>query len=108
MLFRSAPGSASAVARAAQPEQPAAEPAPTAVAAPEPAEPPREWSSPGDAGWRAAQALANPAQDGQTIVGLPKRTPRANLVPGRAGGTGAARAVPPPQFRNDPSPGGQP
>ena len=109
--YQAAPGSASAVARAAQPEQPAAEPAPTAVAAPaapEPAEPPREWSSPGDAGWRAAQALANPAQDGQTIAGLPKRTPRANLVPGRAGGTGAARAVPPPQFRNDPSPGGQP
>ena len=86
-------------------------PAPTAVAAaPEPErapEPAREWSSPGDSGWRAAQALANPAHEGQTSAGLPRRTPKANLVPGRAGGTGAARAVPPPQFRQDPSPGGQ-
>ena len=113
--YQAAPGSAAVAGRAAQPEQAVAEqqaPAPAAVAAPaappEPAEPPRDWSSPGDAGWRAAQALANPARDGQTTAGLPKRTPRANLVPGRAGGTGAARAVPPPQFRQDPSPGGQP
>jgi hypothetical protein len=84
-------------------------PAPTAVAsAPEPArEPAPEWSSPADAGWRAAQALKNPAQAGQTQAGLPRRTPKANLVPGRAGGTGAARAVPPPQFRQDPPSGGQ-
>ena len=88
----------------------AAASAPTAVAsapAPEPEPAPREWSSPGDSGWRAAQALANPAHEGQTTAGLPRRTPRANLVPGRAGGTGAARAVPPPQFRQDPPPGGQ-
>jgi signal transduction histidine kinase len=86
--------------------------APTAVAsapepeAPEPA-PASDWSSPADSGWRAAQALANPAHEGQTTAGLPRRTPRANLVPGRAGGTGAARAVPPPRFRQDPSAGGQ-
>jgi len=83
-------------------------PAPTAVAAaPEPEPARRDWSSPGDSGWRAAQALANPAHEGQTSAGLPRRTPKANLVPGRAGGTGAARAVPPPQFRQDPSAGGQ-
>jgi hypothetical protein len=67
----------------------------------------RSWSSPADDGWRAAQALANPAQDGVTSSGLPRRTPRANLVPGQAGGSGAARAAVPPQFRRDPSKGGQ-
>jgi signal transduction histidine kinase len=50
--------------------------------APEPA-PASDWSSPADSGWRAAQALANPAHEGQTTAGLPRRTPRANLVPGR-------------------------
>ena len=63
----------------------------------------RSWSSPGDDGWRAARALSEPAHDGQTSSGLPRRTPRANLVPGTAGGTGAARAVPPPNFRQDPT-----
>jgi len=84
-------------------------PAPTTVAAPtvSPAAVVRSWSSPGDDGWRAAQALTNPAHDGQTSSGLPRRTPRANLVPGRAGGTGAAKAVPPPRFGQDPSRGGQ-
>ncbi|HEX4791161.1 MAG TPA: nitrate- and nitrite sensing domain-containing protein [Actinospica sp.] len=67
----------------------------------------RSWSSPGDDGWRAAQALKEPAHDGQTQSGLPRRTPRANLLPGQAGGTGAARAVPPQKFRQDPSKSGQ-
>ena len=66
----------------------------------------RSWSSPGDEGWRAAQALNNPTHDGETRSGLPRRTPRANLVPGQAGGSGAARAVPPPRFRQDPSQSG--
>jgi hypothetical protein len=30
-----------------------------------------------------------------TSTGLPKRVPKANLVPGRAGGDGAAKAAPP-------------
>jgi signal transduction histidine kinase len=61
---------------------------------PEPAEPP-SWSSTGDDGWRAAEALARPTLDGVTPTGLPKRVPKANLVPGKAGGSGAARATPP-------------
>jgi len=83
-------------------------PAAGTVAAPtvSPAAVVRSWSSPGDEGWRAAQALSDPAHDGTTSSGLPRRTPRANLVPGRAGGTGAARAVPP-QVRHDPSKPGQ-
>jgi signal transduction histidine kinase len=84
-----------------QPPEPSV-PASAAAAAP------ADWTSPADEGWRAAQALSNPARDGVTQAGLPRRTPRANLVPGRAGGTGAARAVPPQNLRRDPSPGGRP
>jgi len=53
------------------------------------------WSSPGDEGWRAAQAAAKPVAAGLTQKGLPKRVPKSNLVPGSAGGTGAAKATPP-------------
>jgi hypothetical protein len=53
------------------------------------------WSSPGDEGWRAAQAAAKPVAAGLTQKGLPKRVPKSNLVPGSAGGTGAAKAAPP-------------
>jgi hypothetical protein len=40
------------------------------------------WTSPADAGWQAAAAAAAPAAGGTTKAGLPKRVPRANLVPG--------------------------
>jgi len=53
------------------------------------------WSSPGDEGWRAAQAAAKPVAAGLTQKGLPKRVPKSNLVPGSAGGMGAAKATPP-------------
>jgi signal transduction histidine kinase len=49
----------------------------------EPAET-RAWSSPGDAGWQAAQAASDPSLGGITSSGLPKRVPKANLVPGSA------------------------
>ncbi|MEV4107442.1 nitrate- and nitrite sensing domain-containing protein [Nonomuraea sp. NPDC049695] len=42
------------------------------------------WDSPADQGWQAAGAAAEPEQGGTTSSGLPKRTPRANLVPGTA------------------------
>jgi signal transduction histidine kinase len=44
----------------------------------------RAWSSPGDAGWQAAQAASDPSLGGITSSGLPKRVPKANLVPGSA------------------------
>src|SRR5271166_888074 len=44
------------------------------------------WTSPADEGWRAAQAVATPAAGETTQAGLPKRVPRANLVPGSVGG----------------------
>ncbi|MGN9838654.1 nitrate- and nitrite sensing domain-containing protein [Nonomuraea sp. H19] len=42
------------------------------------------WSSSSDQGWQAADASVEPTQGGLTDSGLPKRTPRANLVPGTA------------------------
>ncbi|WP_188197836.1 sensor histidine kinase, partial [Nonomuraea sp. SYSU D8015] len=54
------------------------------------------WSSPQtDAGWSAAQAAANPADDGPTTSGLPKRVPRANLVPGTADTLSTPKGVAP-------------
>jgi hypothetical protein len=52
-----------------------------------------DWSSPSDEGWRAAEVVHAPSSGGVTSAGLPKRVPRANLVPGAAaaaeGGTSA-------------------
>ncbi|MCT2582694.1 sensor histidine kinase [Actinophytocola gossypii] len=43
------------------------------------------WTSPGDEGWQAAQALLDkPAEETKTTAGLPKRVPKAHLVPGSA------------------------
>ncbi|MFF0310285.1 nitrate- and nitrite sensing domain-containing protein [Streptosporangium sp. NPDC004379] len=49
---------------------------------PEAAATPDAWSSPADAGWQAARAAAEPTLGGLTGSGLPKRVPKANLVPG--------------------------
>jgi signal transduction histidine kinase len=49
------------------------------------------WTSPADEGWRAAQAVAEPAAGDTTQAGLPRRVPRANLVPGSVGGGGGAQ-----------------
>ena len=46
-------------------------------------------TSPADEGWRAAQVVASPAAGESTQAGLPRRVPRANLVPGSVGGGGA-------------------
>ncbi|WP_344949355.1 sensor histidine kinase [Sphaerisporangium flaviroseum] len=40
---------------------------------------------PADAGWQAAAVVQEPVRDGTTSAGLPKRVPKANLVPGTAG-----------------------
>jgi signal transduction histidine kinase len=42
------------------------------------------WQSPADEGWHAAQALLNKKPESKTTAGLPKRTPKAQLVPGSA------------------------
>jgi hypothetical protein len=51
------------------------------------------WTSPADEGWRAAEAVAAPASGGVTSAGLPKRVPRANLVPGAVGDASAEQPV---------------
>ncbi len=43
------------------------------------------WESAADEGWQAAQSLRNPVTSGFTAAGLPKRQPRAQLVPGAPG-----------------------
>ena len=54
------------------------------------------WSSPADVGWQAAEVARAPVFADTTEAGLPKRVPKANLVPGGAGPAvpGAAGARP--------------
>jgi len=54
------------------------------------------WSSPADAGWRAAEVVQAPSSAGVTPAGLPKRAPRANLVPGTAQAPSASQSAAPP------------
>jgi hypothetical protein len=54
------------------------------------------WSSPADAGWRAAEVAQAPVSTGTTAAGLPKRVPNANLVPGGVGASAAAPLPPAP------------
>ncbi|MHA6621768.1 sensor histidine kinase [Pseudonocardia sp. DLS-67] len=57
---------------------------PTPQPEPEPAPVEQEFASMADEGWRAASAVEE-RQDELTAAGLPKRRPRARLVPGSAG-----------------------
>ncbi|KAB8197091.1 HAMP domain-containing protein [Nonomuraea phyllanthi] len=52
-------------------------------------------SSKADEGWSAAEAAMEPARGGQTPAGLPKRVPKANLVPGSADSSAAPKGVTP-------------
>ncbi|GAA2859957.1 hypothetical protein GCM10010517_18530 [Streptosporangium fragile] len=63
----------------------------------EPARPhrPGDWRTPSDAGWQAAQAANDPTLGGITPAGLPRRTPKANLVPGAAAPGTPAAPMPP-------------
>ncbi|MFD0479663.1 hypothetical protein ACFQ0B_74575 [Nonomuraea thailandensis] len=61
-------------------EEPGGEPGPVqAVPSGEEA-----WRTAADAGWQAAAKASEPSLGGITAAGLPKRTPKANLVPGTA------------------------
>ncbi|HEV7195890.1 MAG TPA: hypothetical protein VGN19_08115, partial [Pedococcus sp.] len=53
------------------------------------------WNSPADEGWRAARMAAAPEAGETTTAGLPKRVPRANLVPGSVGGGEGTEVAPP-------------
>jgi hypothetical protein len=41
-----------------------------------------DWTNSADLGWQAAQRAAEPVRGEETEVGLPRRVPQANLVPG--------------------------
>jgi hypothetical protein len=53
------------------------------------------WTSPADEGWRAAEVVSTPVAGGTTVAGLPKRVPKANLVPGGVGGNAPAAGAAP-------------
>ncbi|MFG2243925.1 nitrate- and nitrite sensing domain-containing protein [Spirillospora sp. NPDC048823] len=64
-------------------------------------DPVRGWESPADAGFRAAEAAREPIATSRTSVGLPKRVPGKNRVPGAVGraapaGNAQAGAAPAP------------
>ncbi|MFF3329936.1 nitrate- and nitrite sensing domain-containing protein [Streptomyces sp. NPDC002888] len=67
------------------PQQQAAPAAPAPAAPQRPATPPSGWrTSPNDELVRQAERVRQPAAGGITTSGLPRRVPRANLVPGTA------------------------
>ncbi|MEV4457677.1 nitrate- and nitrite sensing domain-containing protein [Microbispora sp. NPDC049633] len=57
---------------------------------------PGGWRSRADSGFQAAASARDPQLGGVTAAGLPKRTPKANLVPGSVGAQGSAAAAPRP------------
>ncbi|NDU75610.1 HAMP domain-containing protein [Actinomadura sp. DSM 109109] len=61
-------------------------------------DPARGWESPADAGFRAAEAAREPVATSRTNVGLPKRVPGKNRIPGAVGrGAQDAPRTPAPQ-----------
>ncbi len=58
------------------------------------------WVSPADAGWKAAQAVADAKVEASTPSGLPKRVPMANFVPGRVDQPAQRRAARPTTHRS--------
>ncbi|WP_237774356.1 sensor histidine kinase [Actinosynnema sp. ALI-1.44] len=61
-----------------------AEPQPEPEPEPEPSPAQSAWQSPGDEGWQAAQSLTKSQPEVITSAGLPKRVPKAQLIPGSA------------------------
>ncbi|MFV2212987.1 nitrate- and nitrite sensing domain-containing protein [Actinomadura sp. LOL_016] len=57
-------------------------------------DPVKGWESPADAGFRAAEAAREPVADKRTSVGLPKRVPGKNRVPGAVGKPGGTMQPP--------------
>jgi hypothetical protein len=78
------PGQQSPQGRPEQPQGPGLTPAPQAPASPQRPAAPAWRSSPNDDLVRQAERVRQPAAGGVTTSGLPRRVPRANLVPGTA------------------------
>jgi signal transduction histidine kinase len=66
---------------------------PSQVMPPQAVPPQSAWRSSADTGFRAAAAANEPAAGGVTSAGLPRRTPRANLVPGSVNAASPPPAV---------------
>ncbi|NVI89369.1 nitrate- and nitrite sensing domain-containing protein [Actinomadura sp. BRA 177] len=66
-------------------------------------DPVKGWESPADAGFRAAEAARQPVATSRTDVGLPKRVPGKNRVPGAVGRAATGTAAQP---QAGPPPGG--
>ncbi|MFC0862926.1 nitrate- and nitrite sensing domain-containing protein [Sphaerimonospora cavernae] len=88
--------------RDASPQEPAAQGSPvlgspiSGSADPQMGEPEGGWWSRADSGFQAAASARDPQLGGVTAAGLPKRTPRANLVPGSVGAAESASPAPRP------------
>jgi signal transduction histidine kinase len=54
------------------------------------------WRFAADEGWKAADSVTQASPEAFTAAGLPKRQPKARLLPGSAGQTGAHQAQPGP------------
>ncbi|MEU7695377.1 nitrate- and nitrite sensing domain-containing protein [Microbispora hainanensis] len=81
---------------------PGSGPAPRPAAAPQAqGGNPGAWRSRADSGFQAAASARDPLLGGVTAAGLPKRTPKANLVPGSVGADGPAAAAPRPPVSAD-------
>jgi anti-sigma regulatory factor (Ser/Thr protein kinase) len=64
------------------------------------------WDSPADSGWEAARKAAEPTDGGITSVGLPKRVPKAQLVPGSVAEPDSVTERPRPSDYRDPAAAG--
>ena len=58
------------------------------------------WVSASNEGWRAAEAVLAPASGGVTAAGLPRRMPKANLIPGTAAAASPTGSQSPPTARS--------
>ncbi|MGI5208475.1 nitrate- and nitrite sensing domain-containing protein [Spirillospora sp. CA-108201] len=68
--------------------------------------PSKGWESPADAGFRAAEAAREPVATSRTTVGLPKRVPGKNRIPGAVGrGAQEAPQTPAGPLQGRPAPG---
>jgi hypothetical protein len=67
----------------------------------DPVEESADWGSAADQGWQAAQDVAEAEPATFTSSGLPRRSPRQNLLPGSVDGDGAAAALAVPEQARD-------
>ncbi|SDM16607.1 sensor histidine kinase [Allokutzneria albata] len=90
-----APEAEAEPAKAAEPVAAPAEPVVRRETIPAPPRP-ATWRSAGDEGWRAVETMLNaPAEETVTAAGLPKRVPKAKLMPGSIKPAAPRRSAPP-------------